>query len=416
MLRDNDGDGQSDMTQTVADRPGMHGIVIGGDTPYLITVENVYRTTRRSNGTLGELERIIEGLRAGGQHPNRMVMIGPDGMLYVSVGSTCNACGDTDPRNAAMMRFMADGTQGSMFASGLRNTIGYGFAPRTDVLWGMEHGIDRLGDNEQHEELNRIIEGAKYGWHYVHGEGRFDPQDYPENGLAIEERAAQSTNPKGLYVPHSAPMQMAFYTGEALPEDYQGDAFVAMRRYRKRAEPSGYEVIRIGFANGQPVGIEAFVIGFLMEDAESTSDWGRMGRLVGLAQGPDGALYLPDDTGSAPAEGEDEAALDPTNQSGRRSASCRRSSPPPRPSPARRHSPADRSRPRAANSTCSRSLSPEARPSRRFMTTRERTSRHRSTGPIALRERSPPSRSSRSRTWVRSHPSFTGSPTTSPPK
>lgn len=247
MLRDADGDGQAEVQQTVASRPGMHGIEIDGDTVYLITVADLYRTTREADGTLGELERIVEGLPAGGQHPNRMVVLGPDEMLYVSVGSTCNACGETDPRNATMMRFNPDGMQGTIFAGGLRNTIGYGFAPDTGVLWGMDHGIDWLGDNEQHEELNRIVEGAKYGWPYVCGDGRLNPQDYPENGLTIEEWAAQSTNPEGLYIAHSAPMQMAFYTGDAFPEEYRGDAFVAMRGSWNRAQPSGYEVIRIDF-------------------------------------------------------------------------------------------------------------------------------------------------------------------------
>ena len=300
MLRDADGDGRADDSpeerQVVAQRPMMHGIEVDGDTVYLTTVSEVFRTQRRADGTLEPLERIIDDLPAGGQHPNRMVQTGPDGKLYVSVGSTCNACGETDPENATMLRAEPDGSSRTIFASGLRNTIGYGFEPETGALWGMDHGIDWLGDNEQHEELNRIVEGARYGWPYVFADGKFNPQDYPPAGLTMEEWAAQSTEPVGLYTPHAAPMQMVFYTGDAFPEDYRGDAFIAMRGSWNRKPPSGYEVLRIDFEDGRPVGFEPFVTGFLMEDPEGEAGWGHLGRLAGLAQGPDGALYLSDDT------------------------------------------------------------------------------------------------------------------------
>ena len=300
MLRDANGDGRADESpeerQVVAQRPMMHGIEVDGDTLYLTTVSEVFRTTRRPDGTLEPLERIIDDLPAGGQHPNRMVKMGPDGKLYVSVGSTCNACGETDPENATMVRAEPDGSSRTIFSSGLRNTIGYGFEPETGELWGMDHGIDWLGDNEQHEELNRIVEGARYGWPYVFADGKFNPQDYPPAGITMEEWAAQSAEPAGLYTPHAAPMQLAFYTGDAFPEDYRGDAFIAMRGSWNRKPPSGYEVLRIHFEDGRPASFEPFVTGFLMEDPESDTGWGQMGRLAGLAQGPDGALYLSDDT------------------------------------------------------------------------------------------------------------------------
>ena len=323
MLRDTDGDGRAETRQRVASRPMMHGIAIDDDAVWLTTVEDIYRATLREDGTLGPLEPVVDDLPAGGQHPNRMVVVGPDGKLYVSVGSTCNACGETDARNATMLQIEPDGSYTTIFASGLRNTIGYGFEPETGELWGMDHGIDWLGDNEQHEELNHIVKGAKFGWPYVYADGKFNPQDEPPGGIGMEEWAAESTDPVGLYTPHAAPMQMAFYTGDAFPEDYRGDAFVAMRGSWNRKPPSGYEVLRIDFQNGRPVGFEPFVTGFLMEDAESPSGWGHLGRLAGLAQGPDGALYLSDDTNGviyriayAGDEAADAAGLAPTNAEG----------------------------------------------------------------------------------------------------
>ncbi|WP_420391363.1 YbhB/YbcL family Raf kinase inhibitor-like protein [Acuticoccus sp.] len=323
MLRDTDGDGRADERQVVASRPMMHGIDVDGTDVYLTTVAEVYRTKRRADGSLEPLTRIIDDLPAGGQHPNRTVVMGPDGKLYISVGSTCNACGETDPENATMVRAEPDGSSRTIFASGLRNTIGYAFEPSTGELWGMDHGIDWLGDNEQHEELNHIVAGAKYGWPYIYGDGKFNPQDAPPNGITMEEWAAESAEPVGLYVPHSAPMQLTFYTGDAFPEEYRGDAYIAMRGSWNRKPPSGYEVLRIDFEDGRPVGFEPFITGFLMEDEASPTGWGQMGRIAGLAEGPDGALYLSDDTNGViyriayAGDGEPgTASLRPTNEAG----------------------------------------------------------------------------------------------------
>ncbi len=96
----------------------------------------------------------------------------------------------------------------------------------------MDHGIDWLGDNVQHEELNHLVRSNKYGWPYVYADGKFNPTG-PAAGRDLDGgEGAQSTEPAGLYKPHSAPMQMAFYTGTQFPAEYRGDAFVAMRGRR----------------------------------------------------------------------------------------------------------------------------------------------------------------------------------------
>ena len=294
MLRDTNGDGAADQQRVVARKEGMHGIEIAGDSVYLITVNDLFRASRMADGTLSELELVATDFPEGGQHPNRMVVIGPDERLYISVGSTCNACGETDEENATIVSMNPDGSDRRIFASGLRNTIGYGFEPVTGTAYGFDHGIDWLGDNEQHEEFNRLTEGARYGWPYVYALSRFNPQDTPP-GQSFSDYAAGSVEPIGLHTPHSAPMQLAFDIHNALPEEYRGDAFVALRGSWNRQPPSGYEVLRVDFKDGQPVGMEPFLSGFLMEDEDSPTGWGQMGRLAGLAQGPDGTLYLSDD-------------------------------------------------------------------------------------------------------------------------
>jgi glucose/arabinose dehydrogenase len=278
----------------VAKKPNMHGIAIHGGRMYLAAVTQVYAADIRENGTLGELQPIIDGLPDGGQHPNRTIAFGPDGMLHITVGSTCNACAETNEENATILRTNPAGSQRTIFASGLRNTIGFGWHPETGELWGMDHGIDWLGDQEQKEELNHLVEGRKYGWPYVYADGKINPADEPPAGVTPQEWAEQSEEPVLLHTAHSAPMQMAFYTGTQFPEDYRNDAFVAMRGSWNRKPPSGYEVVRIDFQDGKPVAFEPFLTGFLVEREDGTH--GMFGRPVGLAAMPDGSLLVGDDT------------------------------------------------------------------------------------------------------------------------
>ncbi len=293
MMKDTNGDGTADETRSIASRSGMHGIAIDGRTAYLVTVNDVYTAPIRDDGSFGELQRIIDDLPAAGQHPNRTIAMGPDGKLYISVGSTCNACGETDPENATLVQAEPDGSSRRIFASGLRNTIGFDWHPETRVLYGMDHGIDWLGDNTQIEELNRIEEGRRYGWPYIYGMGEFNPQDDPPGDITLAQWAAASTQPLLGYTPHAAPMQMAFYDGDAFPPDYRGDAFIAMRGSWNRKPPSGHEVVRVRFGNGEPQSAEPFLTGFLSEEGGS---YGYLGRLAGIAVAADGALLVADDS------------------------------------------------------------------------------------------------------------------------
>jgi glucose/arabinose dehydrogenase len=403
MLKDADGDGKADGAETVASRPGMHGIAFDGNQVFLATVNDVYTSEVRADGSFGPLRRIINDLPDGGQHPNRTLGIGPDGMLYISAGSTCNACAETNPENATILRAKPDGGSRTIFASGLRNTIGFDWEPSSGQLWGMDHGIDWLGDEAQIEELNHIRQGKQYGWPYVFGMGEFNPQDNPPNGITLEKWAEMSEEPALGYTAHSAPMQLAFYDGAAFPQEYQGDAFVAMRGSWNRRPPSGYEVVRVDFERGQPVSIEPFLTGFLVEQEGDT--YGFLARLAGLAVGPDGALYIADDAQGviyrvaydAPA-----AALAPT------AAVPNPILPPP---PPRSRSNWSR-RPRGRLSR-SRRLLNRMRQSRSPMRPTATTPRRRSDG-RRRREPSPSSSSWTTPTPPSRSPSFTGSPTTSP--
>jgi glucose/arabinose dehydrogenase len=293
LLHDADGDGRADVRHVVARRPQVHGIALSDSRAYLATVKEVFVADIASDGRFGEPRRIIDDLPDGGQHPNRTLAIGPDGMLYVSVGSTCNACPETNPEHATLLRARPDGRSRTIFASGLRNTIGFGWHPETRELWGMDHGIDWLGDDEQKEELNLLVDGEQYGWPYIYADSRHNPQPEPPGELSMEEWAKMSRPPVLLYTAHSAPMQLAFYGGAQFPPEYRGDAFVAMRGSWNRKPPSGYEVVRIRFEQGKPVAFEPFATGFLVEQ---DGGWAFIGRPTGVAVAADGALLVSDDT------------------------------------------------------------------------------------------------------------------------
>jgi glucose/arabinose dehydrogenase len=306
MLRDSDGDGRADQQKVVAQKPDLHSVAVDGNRVFLADIQNVYVADRKPDGTLGELKQIISGLPDGGQHPNRTLAVGSDKMLYITVGSSCNACTETNPEHATMLRATPDGSKREIFASGLRNTLGFAWHPQTRELWGMDHGMDWLGDQEQKEELNLIVQGAKYGWPYVYADSKLNPQDDPPKGTK-EEWAKASREPHLLYTAHAAPMQMVFYTGSQFPEEYRNDAFVAMRGSWNRRPPSGYEVVRIRFENGKPTGFEPFLTGFVQQEGEK---WVHFGRLAGLAITPDGSLLAGDDAnGVIYRIGQEESAI-----------------------------------------------------------------------------------------------------------
>jgi len=291
MLEDADRDGRADgAAQVVARRAGAHGIAIHEGRFYLVTVKEIFVADIGQDGRLGALRMLVGDLPDAGQHADRTLAFGPDGWIYLSVGSTCNACNESNPENAALLRVAPDGSSRTIFASGLRNTIGFDWHPESGELWGMDQGIDDLGNGQQPEELNRLERDRLYGWPHVWGKDSIHPQTNPKGGLSKAQWRAISTPMALGYTAHAAPMQMAFYRGGNFPAAYHGDAFVAMRGSWNRKPASGYEVVRVRFDQGQPRAIEPFVTGFLVDGGRT-----HFARPVGLAAAPDGALLLADD-------------------------------------------------------------------------------------------------------------------------
>jgi Raf kinase inhibitor-like YbhB/YbcL family protein len=305
MLRDIDRDGIVDSQKVVLWLKDLHGIVIRGNRMFLADVKRVYSAFIRPDGSITEPRAVTSNLPDGGQHPNRTLEFGPDGALYVSVGSTCNACIEPNKENATLLKVDADTGERSIFASGLRNTIGFGWHPASHRLYGMDQGIDWLGDEHQQEELNELLEGQRYGWPYIYEKDELNPQDEPLE-ITQQEWAEKSREPSALYTAHAAAMQLGFYTGTMFPAEYRNDAFIAMHGSWNRKPASGYEVVRARFdASGNFVAFEPFVSGFLVPQpkrdpplpgAQPLPPDGFIGRPTGIAVASDGALLVGDDS------------------------------------------------------------------------------------------------------------------------
>ena len=298
MLKDTNNDGVADVQKVVAEHKLLHGVAIHNGKMYITNVRELFSYDILPDGSLGNQKILANDLPDAGQHPNRTLQVHND-KIYLSVGSTCNACDESNPENATMLQMNLDGSARRIFASGLRNTIGFGWHPVSGKMFGWDQGIDWLGDNDQEEEFNEIVENTKYGWAYVYANGKIYPHGQPprELGLTSEDWKRQSKEPDVLHTAHSAGMQMAFYTGNQFPAEYKNDAFIALRGSWNRNPPSGYEIARVRFdQTGKPTKIETFVSGFLVKGGAPDGKDAHFARVCGVAQMMDGSMLFTDDT------------------------------------------------------------------------------------------------------------------------
>ena len=229
---------------------------------------------------LYDARMVVSGLSVGGRHVTRTVAFGPDGGLYVSVGSSCNECVDA-PARAVIMRYRADGAGGIVYARGLRNAVGLAWQPGTGQLWATDNGEDSLGDNIPPDEVNIIRQGGNYGWPYCYDDGRADPMVASTAGYC-----AGTINPTVALQAHSAPLGLAFMTGRLLPAPYRGGLVVAYHGSAYRSQLTGYKVVYIPVSGARASQPQDLVTGWI------TTVWGRP---VGVLIAADGSLLISDD-------------------------------------------------------------------------------------------------------------------------
>ena len=221
------------------------------------------------------------------QHHNwKYVAFGPDGKIYVPFGAPCNICEPTN-EYAQIRRYNADGSGKEVIATGVRNSVGFDWHPKTRELWFTDHGRDWMGDDGPEDELNRLTKsGENFGFPYCHADGKPDTEFQKQDGCK------GVTRPVALMGAHAAAMGMKFYTGTMFPAEYQNTMFIARKGSWNRTQPTGFDVINVrAGADGKGAKITPFLTGF-NESNDSYRFWGRPAY---IAQMPDGSLLVSDE-------------------------------------------------------------------------------------------------------------------------
>ncbi|MFN8526431.1 MAG: PQQ-dependent sugar dehydrogenase [Chloroflexota bacterium] len=267
------------------DAPSNVALFSAPDGEYLYVGETgaVARYRYAADGVIGQRQVVIPDLPKGG-HNTRTVAFGPDGKLYLAVGSSCNICEERDEKRATVLRYNPDGSGYERFAWGLRNAVGLAFQPGTTNLWATVNERDNQGNEIPPDLVTIVSPGKFYGWPSCQ-----PPNAKPQSG---SESCQNVTPPTVGIQAHSAPLGLAFYTGAQFPEDYRGDLFVVQHGSWNRQPPAEPKLLRIKFQNGVPVSATDFATGWQMADG------GRWGRPAGVIVAPDGALLVSDDQAS----------------------------------------------------------------------------------------------------------------------
>jgi cytochrome c553 len=175
------------------------------------------------------------------------------------------------------MRYAADGSGGEVFASGLRNSVGLAFAPWDGSLYATDNGRDMLGDDYPPCELNRVVEGGFYGWPYLNGDNKLDP----DFGAGKESLKDTAIVPAYSFRAHNAPLGIHFIPG-------QKSALVALHGSWNRSIPDGYKIVRLNWRDDGSIAAEDFMWGF--EDKGNI-----VGRPVDIVSDGSGGFFVSDD-------------------------------------------------------------------------------------------------------------------------
>ncbi len=237
-------------------------------------------------GTLKPPRVVLDGFPDKARHSSLTMAFGPDGKLYVSVGSPCDSCEAVNDEYGIILRSNPDGTGREVVARGLRNSVGFDWHPQTKELWFTDNGPDGLGIDRPNDELNKISKtGENFGFPYCHDKGVADPT------FGAKRPCSDFTAPVFGLQAHVAALGMKF--DPTTPNNGSPSILVA----RHGSHPPtrvGYDVVRVTLQNGQLPQMEPFLSGFL----QGTRYWGRPVDIFNLKNGSilvsddlNGALY-----------------------------------------------------------------------------------------------------------------------------
>lgn len=220
-------------------------------------------------------------------HGWKFIAFGPDSLLYVPQGAPCNIC-QTKDIYGTITTVSQSGINRKVFASGIRNSVGFDWHPVTHELWFTDNGRDRMGDDIPPDELNKAPRaGMNFGYPHCHAGDILDPE------FGAGKRCSDYTPPVQKLGPHVAALGMRFYTGGLFPKDYRNQIFIAEHGSWNRTKPLGYRVMMVRLdENGNSKGYEVFAEGWLQGD----KPWGRP---VDVINAPDGSILISDDMAGA---------------------------------------------------------------------------------------------------------------------
>jgi glucose/arabinose dehydrogenase len=331
-LRDTKNIGKADEITSFGDYSGT-GMAIKNGYVYASSDEEVFRYKLDGNNNIinpDQPEKIVTGLLSRHEHQAKAIALDNNGNLYVNIGAYSNACQVIDRTKGSpgmkpcpildsaggIWQFKADKPNqtygdGVRYATGLRNVVGLDWNTATNTLFVMQHGRDQLHelfpdmyDTKQSAELPaecmyELHKGSNCGWPYIY----YDQLQHkkilaPEFGGDGKKTAGEDAqDPVVAFPGHLAPNGLLFYTGNKFPEKYKNGAFIAFHGSWNRApEPQkGFLVAFVPFKNGKPSGDwEVFADNFSGGPSQTASGNANH-RPCGLAQGPDGSLYVSDD-------------------------------------------------------------------------------------------------------------------------
>ena len=283
---DRNKDQKADEVVTLASGLDMpNGVAVHDGALYVAEVSRILRYDRIEErlASPGKPAVVTSGLPTEKHHGWKFIAFGPDGYLYVPVGAPCNVCESKDPRFASILRMKPDGSGVEIYASGVRNSVGFDWHPRTGTLWFTDNGRDMMGDDVPPCELNHATaRGQHFGFPYCHGGTIPDPQ------FGAKRRCDEFVKPVHTLGAHVAPLGMRFYTGQMFPEQYRGQIFIAEHGSWNRSSKVGYRVVLVRLEGTRVVKEETFAEGWL----QGQQEWGRP---VDVLVMPDGALLVSDD-------------------------------------------------------------------------------------------------------------------------
>lgn len=332
LLQDGNKDGVTEK-QTAFANYGGTGIYIKGNYLYASSNAEVFRYELNKNGEVinpDKPEKLVTGLINRRQHESKSLVLDSEGNMYVNIGAPSNACQEKDRTKGSkgmspcpildsaggIWVFKADKLNqtyqdGERYATGLRNVVGLDWNSSNNQLFVMQHGRDQLSqlwpeyyDNKQSAELPAetmyaLKKGVNCGWPYIYYDHLQKKKILmPEYGGDGKKTGGEDAiDPAMAFPGHMAPNGLLFYTGNMFPARYKNGAFIAFHGSWNRApeKQKGYFVAFVPFKDGKPDGDwEVFADNFAGSDDIQTPNQAQH-RPCGLAQGPDGSLYVSDD-------------------------------------------------------------------------------------------------------------------------